>query len=39
MTRPAPERPWYREPMLWLVIALPAAAVIGCVATVLIAAP
>lgn len=38
MNRPTPDptRPWYREPMVWLVLALPAAAVIGSLATVLI---
>lgn len=30
-------RPWYREPMLWLVLGLPAAAVIAGVATLFIA--
>ena len=30
-------RPWYREPLVWLVIALPAAAVIAGISTVFIA--
>jgi len=33
----APARPWYREPMLWLVIALPALAVAGAIASVVTA--
>ncbi|TAK53620.1 MAG: hypothetical protein EPO25_09960 [Gammaproteobacteria bacterium] len=28
-----PSRPWYREPMVWLVIAIPFAAVIGGLVT------
>ena len=30
-------RPWYREPMVWLVITIPAAAVVGGLSTVVIA--
>jgi len=30
-------RPWYREPMLWLVLGLPLTAVIGALASVVIA--
>jgi uncharacterized protein len=30
-------RPWYREPMLWLVIAIPALTVVGGLTTVVIA--
>jgi hypothetical protein len=30
-------RPWYREPMVWLVIALPALAVVGAVVSVVTA--
>ncbi len=33
----ARERPWYREPMLWLVIAIPALTVVGGLTTVVIA--
>jgi uncharacterized protein len=32
-----PSRPWYREPMLWLVILLPAAAVVAALASVVTA--
>lgn len=32
MDTPASE-PWYRHPMVWLVMALPAIAVIGCAIT------
>lgn len=28
-----PSRPWYREPMVWLVIGIPLAAVIGGLVT------
>ena len=28
-----PGRPWYREPMVWLVISIPLAAVIGGLVT------
>ena len=35
--RAEPSRPWFREPMLWLVILLPAAAVAAAVASVIIA--
>ncbi len=28
-----PNRPWYREPMVWLVIGIPLAAVIGGLVT------
>ncbi len=31
------ERPWFREPMLWLVILLPAAAVVAALSSVVIA--
>ncbi len=37
MTASAPHRPWYREPMLWLVIALPAAVIVAGVSTIAIA--
>ncbi len=30
-------RPWYREPWVWLVIAFPSAAVIGCAITIWLA--
>ena len=30
-------RPWFREPMVWLIIALPSAAVLGCIVTIAIA--
>jgi hypothetical protein len=30
-------RPWYREPWVWLLIALPAIAVIGCAITIWLA--
>jgi hypothetical protein len=36
-TDTARARPWYREPMLWLVILLPAAAVVAALASVVIA--
>jgi uncharacterized protein len=32
-----PHRPWYREPLLWLVIAIPALTVVAGLSTVLIA--
>lgn len=35
--RPTDHRPWYREPMVWLMMALPAAAVIAGLSTVVIA--
>ncbi|MBS0376367.1 MAG: FixH family protein [Proteobacteria bacterium] len=34
---PAAARPWYREPMLWLVMAIPALTVIGGLTTVVLA--
>lgn len=34
---PVDTRPWFREPMLWLVIALPLAAVVAGISTVVIA--
>lgn len=34
----SPSNPWYREPWLWFLISLPAAAVVGGIATVWIAA-
>jgi len=37
MSPPAPIRPWYREPMLWLVLALPAAVVVAGFLTLAIA--
>jgi len=38
MTRHANDtRPWYREPMVWLMLALPAAAVVAGLSTVVIA--
>ena len=36
-SRPDPERPWYRHGLVWLVIALPAASVVGGLATLAIA--
>lgn len=36
--RPAVEVPWYRVPWVWLVIALPAAAVAGGIVTLVLAA-
>ena len=30
-------RPWYREPWVWLLIALPAIAIIGCAITIWLA--
>ena len=38
MTHPAPPRPWYREPWPWILISLPATAVVAGLATVWIAA-
>lgn len=35
--QPASTRPWYREPMVWLMLALPAAAVVAGLSTVVIA--
>jgi hypothetical protein len=37
MSNPGPKRPWHREPMLWLVIALPMAAVLAGFTTLTIA--
>lgn len=37
MTQPTDTRPWYREPMLWLVVALPAAVVVAGLLTLSIA--
>lgn len=34
---PEPPRPWWREPMLWLVLGGPAAVVAACIVTVAIA--
>ncbi len=34
---PMPQRPWFREPLLWLVIAIPALTVVAGLSTVLIA--
>ncbi len=34
MSTPAMTRPWYRHPMVWMVIALPASAVLGCAITI-----
>lgn len=33
-----PQRPWWREPMVWLVLAGPAAVVVAGIATAVIAA-
>ncbi len=30
-------RPWFREPWVWFIIALPAAAVVGCAITIWLA--
>lgn len=30
-------RPWFREPWVWFIIALPAAAVVGCSITIWLA--
>ena len=38
MTNTAPPRPWYREPWPWILISLPATAVVAGIATVWIAA-
>ena len=38
MTHAAPPRPWYREPWPWILISLPATAVVAGIATVWIAA-
>src|SRR3546814_4704889 len=35
--QPTSTRPWYREPMVWLMLALPAAAVVAGLSTVVIA--
>lgn len=32
-----PPRPWYREPLVWLLIALPLSAVLGGIATITLA--
>ncbi|GAA5120865.1 FixH family protein [Alloalcanivorax gelatiniphagus] len=37
LSPPAPEAPWYRHPLVWLVIALPASAIIGGLVTLAIA--
>lgn len=37
VSKPEPMRPWHREPMLWLVIALPLAAVLAGFTTLAIA--
>jgi len=37
MNRQDQRRPWYREKLVWMLIALPAAAVLGGIATILIA--
>jgi len=34
---PSAQRPWYREPMLWLVIGIPLATVVAGITTVVIA--
>ena len=31
------QRPWYREPMMWLVIALPASSVVAGLTTLMLA--
>lgn len=33
----SPPRPWFREPWVWLIIALPASAVLGCIVTIWLA--
>ncbi|MEL7023986.1 MAG: hypothetical protein AAGL69_09590 [Pseudomonadota bacterium] len=30
-------KPWYRFPMVWLVVAIPALTVLGCIVTISIA--
>ena len=30
-------RPWFREPWVWLIIALPATAIVGCAITIWLA--
>ncbi|MEM7764377.1 MAG: hypothetical protein AAF290_09870 [Pseudomonadota bacterium] len=30
-------RPWYREPMVWLMLGIPAATVLGCLFTIYLA--
>ncbi len=37
MTQPSPSRPWYREPLVWLVIGLPAMVVVAGAWTLAIA--
>lgn len=36
-TSTTPSRPWYREPMMWMVVTLPAVTVVAGLATVVIA--
>lgn len=36
-TSSSPQRPWFREPWVWLIIALPASAVLGGIVTIWLA--
>lgn len=36
-TADLPQRPWWREPMMWLVLGAPAAAVVASLGTVVVA--
>lgn len=33
----SPEEPWYRNGWVWLIIAIPAATVVGCMLTIYVA--
>jgi len=33
MSQPVSHKPWYRHPMMWLVVGLPASAVLACIVT------
>ncbi|MCB1930047.1 MAG: FixH family protein [Rhodocyclaceae bacterium] len=37
MEEPKDRRPWYREKLVWMLISLPAAAIVGGIATIVIA--
>ncbi|MEL7310318.1 MAG: hypothetical protein AAFN07_02295 [Pseudomonadota bacterium] len=37
MTTQQGAKPWYRFPMLWLVVSIPTLTVLGCVVTITIA--
>ncbi len=36
-TLTTPATPWYRIPMVWLVVAIPALTVVGCMFTIFLA--